>query len=69
METATHSDPTVELRYALEVLEEYCHLGLDDAYAMKLRGILERQITEAEEAPSCCPANPIRFPVATGEGE
>lgn len=53
-----------ELRYALEIMEEYTHLGLDDEYASKLREILQRHINEAEEALSCFPAHPIRFPVS-----
>ena len=69
MQTAVHSDPAGELRYALEVLDEYSHLGLDDQYAAKLREILERRIEETEESLSCCPAQPIHFPVGTRQDE
>ena len=67
METVTHSDPAGELRFALDVLDEYSHLGLDEEYATRLREILERRISEAEEAVSCCPAQPVRFPVGARE--
>ena len=49
-----------ELRYALDVMEEHSHLGLDDAAANKLRDILLRRITDAEKAQ---PAAPVRFRV------
>ena len=49
-----------ELRYALDVMEEYSHLGLDDAAASKLRDILLRRITDAENAQSPLP---VRFRV------
>lgn len=63
METTLKSDPAGELRFALDVLDEYSHLGLDDEYATRLRKILERRISDAEESVSCCPAQPVRFPV------
>ena|SRR6516165_7392483 len=69
METAIQSDPAVDFRYALDVLEEYSHLGLDDEYATKLREILLHRISEAEETPSCLPAHPIRFALPTHEDE
>ena len=53
-----------ELRFALDVMEEYSHLGLDDATASKLRHILLRRINEAEVARSTRPAGPIRFPIS-----
>ena len=59
--TTTHDDAADELRYALEVMEEYSHLGLDDEYASKLRDILVRRIEQAETALSVEPAQPIRF--------
>ncbi len=61
MDTYPRSDASTELRYALEVMEEYSHLGLDDEYASKLREILLRRIEEAEEAVSVEPAQPVRF--------
>ncbi len=56
-------DLASELRYALDVMEENSHLGLDDAAANRLRDILLRRISNAENAPSCRPAAPIRFPI------
>ena len=52
-----------ELRFALDVMEEYSHLGLDDTTASKLRHILLRRINEAEAAHSSRPAAPVRFPI------
>lgn len=63
LNSATNPDLVNELRYALDVMEEYSHLGLDDEAANKLRGILLRRIEEAKTAVSCSPASPIRFPV------
>jgi hypothetical protein len=62
MEATTVANPVTELRYALEVMEEYSHLGLDDEAAGKLRTILVRRIREAEKKLSCRPAEPVRFP-------
>ena len=69
MNTDKGTDAGTELRYALEVMEEYSHLGLDDAYASKLRDILLRRIEEAEAATSMKPANPVRFSVPVEAGE
>lgn len=52
-----------ELRYALDVMEENSHLGLDEEAAGRLRKILVRRIKEAETADSLRPAAPVRFPV------
>jgi hypothetical protein len=62
MQTQPPSDHARDLRYALDVLEEYSHLGLDDEYANKLREILERQLGETDEDVSCSQAQPVRFP-------
>ena len=59
--TIPSSDAANELRYALDVMEEYSHLGLDDEYADKLRDILVRRIEEAEEAGSVEPMHPVRL--------
>jgi hypothetical protein len=40
----------VELRYALNVLEECSHLGLDEEGASRIRRILLQQIVETESA-------------------
>ena len=62
MYTTPNPDLVTELRYALDVMEEYSHLGLDSEAASKLRSILLRRIDEAEAAISCRPAAPVRFP-------
>jgi hypothetical protein len=61
METTTSSDAATDLRYALDVMEEYSHLGLDDEFAGKLKQILLKRIKEAETAVSVDPAQPARF--------
>ena len=65
VDTITRLDAATELRYALEVMDEYSHLGLDDDYASKLRVILLKRIDEAEAALSVEPAHPVRFGVST----
>ena len=37
IETLNRADVTSDLRYALEVLDEYEHLGLDAEHAIKIR--------------------------------
>jgi hypothetical protein len=59
MDTVLNPDLANELRYALDVMEEYSHLGLDDEHASTLRGILERRIADAARCVS--PAQPVRF--------
>jgi len=49
--TTARIDAATELRYALDVMEEYSHLGLDDEFAGKLREILVKRI-ERRKAPS-----------------
>jgi hypothetical protein len=49
-----------ELRYALDVMEENSHLGLDDESANRLRSILLRRIKQAELTSR--PAEPVRPP-------
>jgi hypothetical protein len=61
MYSTPNPDLVTELRYALDVMEEYSHLGLDSEAASKLRSILLRRIEEAEAAISCRPAAPVRF--------
>ena len=51
-----------EIRYALNVMEENAHLGLDDESANRLRNILLRRIKQAELSGSTRPAEPDRFP-------
>ena len=61
----TTISPTVlasDYRFALEVMEESGHLGLDDEHARLLHDILQRRIAEAAAAFSARPAQPLRFP-------
>lgn len=62
MYATTNPDLVNELRYALDVMEEYSHLGLDNEAAGKLRSILVRRISEAEAAVSSCAAAPVSVP-------
>jgi hypothetical protein len=63
LDTKTVPDLASDYRYALDVMEEYSHLGLDSEHCKKLREILLRHIDETEDAAcSCCPASPLRFP-------
>jgi hypothetical protein len=64
MNATLNPDMATELRYALDVMEEYSHLGLDDEAAGKLRSILQRRISEAEAALSNRPVSPVRFRVS-----
>lgn len=38
-----------DLRFALEIMDEYSHLGLDSEHASKLRSLMLQQIARAEE--------------------
>ena len=62
MYVTTNPDLVNELRYALDVMEEYSHLGLDNEAAGKLRSILVRRINEAEAAVSSRAASPVGVP-------
>lgn len=64
METIATSEYVSDLRYALEVMEESSHLGLDDERARLLHDILQRRIDEACAAFSLKPASPMRIPVS-----
>lgn len=63
MYATTNPDLVNELRYALDVMEEYSHLGLDNESAGRLRSILVRRINEAEAALSSRPAAPARITI------
>lgn len=39
-----------DLRFALEIMDEYSHLGLDSEHAAKLRSLMLQQIAKAEQA-------------------
>jgi len=67
--TTARIDAATELRYALDVMEEYSHLGLDDEFAGKLREILVKRIEEAEGALSVEPAQLAAFRVPVGMQE
>jgi hypothetical protein len=64
MNSRPNPELVTELRYALDVMEEYSHLGLDNEAAGRLRGILLRRIKDAETAVSGRPAAPVRFAVS-----
>jgi hypothetical protein len=65
MNAMLNPDLATELRYALDVMEEYSRLGLDDEYASKLRDILLRRIEETETALSVRPTRPVLVIVPT----
>lgn len=50
---STYAD---DLRFALEVMEEYSCLGLDLDYALKIRSVMIRLIERAE-------ADQVRYPL------
>ena len=58
------SELVSDLRFALDVMEEYSHLGLDNEGASKIREILVRQIGDAREGLFCYPPAPFRPPVS-----
>jgi hypothetical protein len=39
-----------DLRFAIGVMDEYSHLGLDSEYATQLRSLMLRQIAQAEKS-------------------
>ena len=47
-----------DLRFAIDVMDEYSHLGLDSEHASKLRTLMQRQIVEAF---NCRPAAMCTF--------
>jgi hypothetical protein len=49
-----------DLRFAIGVMDEYSHLGLDSNYASKLRSLMLQQIARVEEAQRCGPAVAIQ---------
>lgn len=64
LDTKSKSELVSDLRYALDVMEEYSHLGLDDEAASKLREIIVRQIDDARAGLSCFPPAPFRSPMS-----
>ena len=64
LDTKSKSELVSDLRYALDLMEEYSHLGLDDEAASKLREILVRQIDDTRAGLSCGSPMPVRFPVS-----
>ena len=64
MNTSVNPQLAEELRFALDVMEESSHLGLDDEAASRIRRILLRRINEAEVSRSTRPAAPVRFPIS-----
>jgi hypothetical protein len=47
LDTISPAELVSDLRFALEVMTESSHLGLDDEHARLLQGILQRRIDEA----------------------
>jgi hypothetical protein len=64
LDAKSKSELVTDLRYALEVMEEYSHLGLDDEAASKLGEIIVHQIDDARAGLSCCPPAPFRLPIS-----
>jgi hypothetical protein len=64
LDTKSKPELVSDLRYALDVMEEYSHLGLDDEAASKLREIIVRQIDGARAGLSCCPPAPFRSSIS-----
>ncbi|HMG84618.1 MAG TPA: hypothetical protein VK574_02685 [Terracidiphilus sp.] len=64
LDTKSKSELVTDLRYALDVMEEYSHLGLHNEAASKLREIIVRQIDNARAGLSCYPPAPFRFPIS-----
>jgi hypothetical protein len=54
--TISPAELASDFRYALDVLDESDHLGLDDEHARLLHDILKRRIDEAHAAFSGTPA-------------
>lgn len=48
-----------DLRFALDVLEESSHLGLDSKYAAKLKTLIEGQITRGEQVLKRLPVHAV----------
>jgi hypothetical protein len=52
IESPTYID---DIRFALDVMDEHSHLGLDSEHAAKLRLLMLEQIEKAEKAPKRAP--------------
>ena len=61
LEIVSPQELASDFRYALDVMEESEHLGLDDEHARLLHGILQRRIDEASTAFSGTPARRARL--------
>ena len=55
MFTATDSTLINNLRFALEVMEDRSHLGLNAERAATLKALMEHRISEAEQAQGSLP--------------
>ena len=51
---------SADLRFALNVLDEESHLGLDSEYALQLQTVILKQIEQAEEVRKRRPVSEIR---------
>jgi hypothetical protein len=65
LDTVSPVELVSDLRYALDVMEESSHLGLDDEHARLLRDILQRRIDEACAVLSVKPADCFSAPSST----
>lgn len=54
MSAAMYTSLITDLRFALEVMEDRSHLGLNHERAATLKALMERRISEAEHARSRC---------------
>jgi len=61
--TISQTELASDFRYALEVMEESDHMGLDGEHARLLHGILQRRIDEACQSLSVNPVQPVRIPI------
>ena len=48
-----------DLRFAIKVMDEHSHLGLDSEYASKLRTLMLRQIEKAGTPKACRSADVV----------
>lgn len=63
MDTNSPNELASDFRYALEVMEESDHLGLDDEHTCRLREILQHRIEGASAAFSVKAAQPVLLPM------
>jgi hypothetical protein len=62
LDSKINSILATDFRFALDVMEEDSHLGLDDKFVGKLHDILLRRISLVDSALSCRPSTPFHLP-------